>query len=495
MLLTYLRRELTRRRRQTIIVSVGLALAVALVMIVNATSAGVRDAQAGVLESVYGVGTDLTVSQVAEPGAGGPQRFGFGAEDGEATGDGGTALASERLDVAPGTATMDDGAVATAGGTDGVASVSAALELTALSFSGELPEPPSDITGESAVPDGEGGGRPRGFAGGDFDIDTTTVTGVEPGADALGPLSVARLAEGRGLEASDADAAVALLSTTYAETEELAVGATTTVGGTEVEVVGLLTSDGAAGSLADVYLPLALAQEIADLTGQVTTVYVQATSADAVEDVAAALGTALPDATVSTQADLASTVTGSLASASSLVGNLGTWLSVLVLAAAFVLAALFTVSGVTRRTRDFGTLKAIGWSDGRIVRQVGAEAAVQGLLGGVAGLVLGLVGIGIVNALGITLTGSTGALSFGGTAGGGLPEGLPGGAAGPFGGAGDALARFGTSAVDVVLTAPVNLTVVGIGIGLAVLGGLLAGTVGGWRAARLRPAAALRSVD
>ena len=31
-------------------------------------------------------------------------------------------------------------------------------------------------------------------------------------------------------------------------------------------------------------------------------------------------------------------------------------------------------------------------------------------------------------------------------------------------------------------------------VGLAVLGGLIAGAIGGWRASRLRPAAALRSV-
>ena len=71
MFFTYLRRELAGRRRQTAIIAVGMALAIALVMIVSAVSAGVRDAQAAVLESVYGVGTDLTVSQApAAPGDG-----------------------------------------------------------------------------------------------------------------------------------------------------------------------------------------------------------------------------------------------------------------------------------------------------------------------------------------------------------------------------------------------------------------------------------------
>ena len=43
------------------------------------------------------------------------------------------------------------------------------------------------------------------------------------------------------------------------------------------------------------------------------------------------------------------------------------------------LAVLFTISGVSRRTREFGTLKAIGWSNRRVVGQVAGESVVQGL--------------------------------------------------------------------------------------------------------------------
>jgi ABC-type antimicrobial peptide transport system permease subunit len=87
---------------------------------------------------------------------------------------------------------------------------------------------------------------------------------------------------------------------------------------------------------------------------------------------------------VKTQAELASSVSGSLTTASDLVSNTGRWLSLIVLAAAFLIAILFTISGVTRRTREFGTLKAIGWSNGRIVRQVPARSLVQSLIGSAA---------------------------------------------------------------------------------------------------------------
>jgi ABC-type antimicrobial peptide transport system permease subunit len=41
------------------------------------------------------------------------------------------------------------------------------------------------------------------------------------------------------------------------------------------------------------------------------------------------------------------------------------------------------------------------------------------------------------------------------------------------------------------LTAPVTLGAVGLALLLAILGGLVAGAFGSWRAVRLRPAAAL----
>ena len=84
---TYLRRELIGRRRQTILVAIGMALAIALVILVNALAGGVKNAQASALQSVYGVGTDLAVTKTATPGSdGGRQRFDFGADDGSTSG-------------------------------------------------------------------------------------------------------------------------------------------------------------------------------------------------------------------------------------------------------------------------------------------------------------------------------------------------------------------------------------------------------------------------
>src|ERR1700677_1873603 len=60
MFFTYLWRELRRRARQAIFIAIGLALGIGLVITVTAAAAGVKNAQASVLHSLYGVGTDIS---------------------------------------------------------------------------------------------------------------------------------------------------------------------------------------------------------------------------------------------------------------------------------------------------------------------------------------------------------------------------------------------------------------------------------------------------
>jgi putative ABC transport system permease protein len=479
---TYLRRELAGRKKQTIIVAAGLGLAIALVIIVNALSAGVRDAQAQALESVYGVGTDLTVTGAqAQPGegGGGPQ-FEFEDGAGEST-DGTTTLSQSRLMVDRSRGTLEASTLDTISSIDSVAAASGALSLTNTTFSGEMPDR-SQMTAPTEGGEPPAGG-PDGAGGSAFDLDSFAVLGIDPAATAVGPLSAVELTEGRALEASDEGANVAILDASYATTSSLAVGDTVDVGGATVEIVGIVASTSSdADTAADVYIPLDVAQTLAGLEDVVSTIYVQAESSDAIAAVQAAIAEEVPEATVSSQSDLAATVSGSLASASSLITSLGTWLSVIVLAVAVLLAVLFTISGVSRRTREFGTLKAIGWSNRRVVAQVAGESVVQGLIGGAVGLVLGLAGALTINLVAPTVSSAATAETAG--PGGGGPGGMGG-----FGGA-----QAAQTATDIVLQAPLTIGVILAAIGLAIAGGLVAGAFGGWRAARLSPAEALRSV-
>ncbi|MDN3309795.1 ABC transporter permease [Microbacterium oryzae] len=475
---TYLRRELAGRKRQTMIVAAGLAIAIALVIIVSALAAGVRDAQNQALASVYGVGTDLTVTgAVAEPGERGGQRFEFGAEDGTTGDDGSTQVSQSRLSTEPGRSTLEASTVQTASAADGVAAASGALALQNTTFGGELPSAPTEQSTQQQTPP-EGGAPGGRFGGGSFNLDSISVLGVDADAVTVGPLSSATVSDGRSLADSDAGAFVAVVDETYATTNELAVGDSVELGGQEFEIVGVVASASAsADTAADVFIPLDVAQELSGAGDVVSTVYVQAASAGDITAVQADLTSELPDATVSSQSDLAATVSGSLSSASGLITSLGTWLSVIVLAVAVVLAVLFTISGVSRRTREFGTLKAIGWTNGRVVRQVAGESLVQGALGGVIGVVLGVVGALIIDAVHPTVAaGASDTASGMGGMGPGGPAGLD------------------MTTSEIVLSAPLDVGIIALAVVLAVAGGLIAGAIGGWRAARLSPAEALRSV-
>ncbi|MCU1476144.1 MAG: FtsX-like permease family protein [Subtercola sp.] len=507
---TYLRRELVNRRRQTIIIAIGMGLAIGLVILVNSFSSGVQNAQASVLQSVYGVGTDITVSQAATPptaGAtgGGRQNFNFGSGSG-ATSGGTTNLSQSRLTSSATQTVFADSQLATVQGVNGVAAATGTLSLDNTTFSGQIPGQGTGTTGASgARQGGAAAGGADGAGGSAFNLDRFTVLGIDPSGDSVGPLSAVALDTGRLLTAADAGTDNAVLDSAYATSASLATGGTISIAGTTFTIVGTVDSTSTDSATAsNVYVPLDVAQTLSSNPGMLSNIYVTAASSSQVDQLAADLKAALPTATVDTQADLAATVSGSLSTASSLVSNLGTWLSILVLAAAFLIAILFTISGVTRRTREFGTLKAIGWSNNRIVGQVAGESIVQGLIGGILGIIVGVVGIVIINIISPTLSGSaTTTTGVGGVAqraaGGALTGGAGGGqGGGGFGQRGAGGAGFGAAAqqatTSVALHAPFTLEVVLIAVGLAVLGGLLAGAIGGWRAARLRPAEALRSV-
>jgi ABC-type antimicrobial peptide transport system permease subunit len=152
---------------------------------------------------------------------------------------------------------------------------------------------------------------------------------------------------------------------------------------------------------------------------------------------------------------------------------------------------------VSRRVREFGTLKALGWRSRRIVGQVLGESVATGIIGGLGGIVLGFAGAALVSRLAPPLTATTGLTAGSATPGGARAfagGGPPAGGGGGFGGF-RRLAADPASAVTVHLNAQVTLAVVALAVILAIAGGLIAGGFGGWRAARLRPADALARVE
>jgi ABC-type lipoprotein release transport system permease subunit len=514
MFLTYLRRELRRRMRQAIIVAVGLALGIGLVIVVTAVSSGVKNAQGSVLHALYGQGTDITVTKTPTAGTGGAGAFGFRGQTGTQTRPAaGTAIDIDTLRGA-GLGTIGTSSVTAVSKLKGVAAAAGGLTLTDTKITGKIPAINSSGSGSGSGSGGfggagggggSGGGGGGGFSG-SFTPTSFTVAGVDIGNGELGPLSSGKLASGRTFKSSDASSNVAVLGSDYATQNKLKVGSTITIAKTSFKVIGIVSVPSGQNST-DSYIPLARAQSLASLKNDVNTIYVSSTSAANVTTVSKEISSAVPSSTVTNSADLANEVTGSLASTSSLANNLGKWLAILVLIAAFGVASLLTMSAVSRRVREFGTLKALGWRSRRIIWQVMGESIAIGVIGGVIGVILGFAGAELIDKLAPPLkasvasstTGSAtpgGARQFGGA--GGTGGGGTGG--GGFGGAGAGGGGFRRAAanpahtVAVHLTAPVTIGVIVLAVVLAIAGGVIAGSFGGWRAARLRPAAALAKV-
>jgi putative ABC transport system permease protein len=479
---TYLRRELRRRMRQAIFVALGLAVGIGLVVTVSSASAGVKKAEASVLSSLYGAGTDVTVTGPAPsfkaPSSTGSQSRNKGTQisitpsgaqicqNGKCENAAGQTIDS----VAPQYLTMKSAEVADVARLHDVSTVAGGLLLT-----DNRVTIPKDFgqAGGSAPP------TPSEFS----------VDGVDIGHSSLGPLSAGTITSGHSFTAAEADAHVAVVDSGYATSNNLKVGSTISIDKVKFTVIGIVRQ-GQASSPNDVYIPLEPAQALqaggSAETGDVNTIYVTAASAADIPAVQHEITKLLPHATVTTAASLASEVTGSVTSAAKLANDLGKWLAVLVLIAAFAVASLLTMSAVARRVAEFGTLKAIGWRTRRIVAQVLGESVIMGIVGAAVGVGLGFAGAAIISKVAPKLSAdvpsSSGALSQTQTAVG------PGGVS--------RISGLGAPShnVPVPLHPSVTVGVIVLAVILAVAGGLLAGTFGSWRIARLRPVDALSQV-
>ncbi|WP_458243433.1 ABC transporter permease [Streptomyces sp. MAI_2237] len=486
----YLKRELGRRKKAALVIALGLALGIALVITVDSVSAGMTQAQDKVLKSLYGLGTDMTVTKArSAPTAGSSQGPNFKFDAKSSSGD---KQSSDRVMTQGGQA-LSSSLVGKVGAQKGVASAVGALTLNVTKVDGSFTQGKAKSSTSSSSgsqqqggPGGgtsSGGGQPQVQGGGaNFSVNSYSVAGIDVTNQDLGPLATSKITSGTTFTSAQTNAKVAVVGKSFAKTKKYKVGSTFKISGTKFTVIGIATPD-SGDSTTDVFVPLKQAQTLGDAKNKVTTIYVKATDSQQISAVKKAIQSHISGTTVTTSADLASTVSGSLSTASDLATSVGKWLSVAVLAAAFLVAALLTSAAVSRRVREFGTLKALGWPSRKVTRQVVGESMVNGLIGGALGIALGLAAAYTVTAISPKLTAQLGSGSGGGMAG-------PGG--GPGAGPGQ---QSASSSMEIALSAPVSLTTIALAVGLAVTGGLIAGAMGGWRASRMRPADALRSVS
>jgi putative ABC transport system permease protein len=425
---TYLRREIRGRLQQALLIALGLGSGVGLVLTVTAASTGVGDAQSSVLRSLYGIGTDLTVTKPA-PAA---------TRDPAGSAQGGlqqNTLQSDGLGLFP------SSRISSIAGLTHVASVAGGIELSEFTQSGGIPQ---------AIP----------------------IEGVDVTRPELGSLASAAFSSGHNFPATGRSSDVAILDANYAAANKLFTGSTITLAGTTFHVIGLVNQTRASGAT-DIYVPLGRAQALGqspagqNLTGKVNVIYVAASASSYTPAVQSEISRLLPTATVTSTSDLASQISGSLASAANLTSDLGRWVAVAALLAAFAVAGLLTTAAVNRRVREIGTLKALGWPTNRIIIQIMSESAATGILGGFIGIAIGFAGAALVGALAPKLSAV-------------IPQQSGTGS---------------TTTVAVYLTAHISSTAVIAAILLASTGALVAGAAGARRATKLQPADAFAQIQ
>ena len=303
-----------------------------------------------------------------------------------------------------------------------------------------------------------------------------TVAGVNPTNTSTGLITTAQVVKGEWFGAKPADEI--LVNTAYASTNSIKVGQQLTIDKTVFSVVGLVNPT-LTGDTSDIYFDLSTLQTLGSNSGRVNEVLVKVAKSSDVKAVAAAIHKKLPGAQVLTDEQLSGQVTGSLSNAHTLATHLGGALAVIVLLAAFLIAALLTLSSIAKRVREIGTLRAIGWSRAQVVRQIVAETLGIGFLGGILGVGLGVGLCAVIGAVGPALSSTSSVTAVGASSVGGIFH---------------QATTAAQMSSKIHLRAPVDIGIVLLGFGAGLAGGLIAGAVGGWRASRLAPAVALRDL-
>jgi ABC-type lipoprotein release transport system permease subunit len=481
--LRYLMAELRRRKARTLLTALGLGVGVGLVVTVAALSDGLDRAQQEVLEPLTGVGTDISVTRPINLKGG---LLGMSAEERKQLEDENPAARVQlndlgepgekfrRIDFISVSQLSFPAAVVTAvRAVDGVQKAAGALTLNSIISSGTVPKLDPDTPPQFQQPPD------------DLDLDNRSVTGIDLTTSDVAPVTPAQVTTGRYLEGPRD----ALLNEAYARRAGLEVGERFEIDEkARMQVVGLVRSP-LGGQSSDVYIELGRLQKLADREARVNVINVRAENAAAVPGISKGVPTVLPGASVTTAEQLASRIGGSLVDAQKLSDRLGTALAAVALVAALLIASLLTLSGVAKRTRELGTLRAIGWPQRLVVRQVGMESLAIGFLGGLMGAAVGFGGVALVDAIGISLQASVAGTKN------------PAEGAGGGGQAGEILQSvFGQGNIQagtekVVVDAALDSGLLLLAVALAVGVGLLAGAAAALRAARLRPADALRSVE
>lgn len=201
-----------------------------------------------------------------------------------------------------------------------------------------------------------------------------------------------RAAQGRALTAADEGAGVAVAGAKAAQNLRLEVGSTLNLNRrNQVKVIGVLAPE--SGLLDNfIFIPLTTLQRSEGAAGRVSLVAVKLDNPRDARRVADVLSEKL-DLEAGTQSDFLSFIDRALIISDAVRFGI----SLIALIVGGLAVANTVMMGVFERTREFGTLRAIGARPSFVRSLVLTESLLLSLVGGVGGVLLGLAGIAGVN--------------------------------------------------------------------------------------------------
>lgn len=286
------------------------------------------------------------------------------------------------------------------------------------------------------------------------------------------PLLPTNLTDGRNLQAGDTG--VVVLSENNSAYFNAGVGDNISILGQDFTVVGIHGTSSISDRLV-LYMNLSDAQIVTNNTGYITSLRVFAQSSDVVSQVADSINSLHTELAITTGQErlsqlqnIESTYTAALENAQASIGQsqITALEEIIVVVAATSLIVFFVMLYTVReRTKEIGTLKAIGFSNSTVMGQFMLEGILLSLIAGAVGVAIGVVAAPSLSALllpSINLLGNT---------------------AGPL------VARAGTIPAT---AASVNIELVLLAFGASVALGAIGSLYPAWRAAKIRPAEAMK---
>ncbi|PKN30334.1 MAG: hypothetical protein CVU64_03815 [Deltaproteobacteria bacterium HGW-Deltaproteobacteria-21] len=181
----------------------------------------------------------------------------------------------------------------------------------------------------------------------------------------------------------------------YAKFQHLGLGGSMTIGGRSFTIVGLLEiKEGAQIAASNIYLPIQDAQKLLSTDANGTNiVYLRLENPSLLSQVKSRIGTELQGLSVTSSDSFLELMGG----VSKISDQFSLVASIIALGGAIFLIIKTMLGNLVARSSEIGILKAVGWTERDVQKQLMGEALIQAFLGGIAGLV---VGYGISYALG-----------------------------------------------------------------------------------------------